>query len=637
MKYRPEIDGLRALAVIPIILFHAGIQSFSGGFVGVDIFFVISGYLITSIILSDMDKGSFSLLNFYERRARRIFPALFFMIFCCIPLAWIWFVPRDLLNFAESLIAVATFTSNFFFLDEIGYFERAAELKPFLHTWSLAVEEQHYIIFPILLMTIWRFGKSWIIKFFIGLFLASLSLAHIGSFYKPEDVFYLLPTRAWELIVGIFAALYFNRIPAGILSRFQQEFCGIAGLFLIFCAIFAFDESIPFPGLYALVPTIGALLIIVSTDARTVANRLLSLKPMVVIGLLSYSAYLWHQPLLAFVKYQSFGELKNMQIAGICIATFILAYFSWRYVERPFRNKRVTSSKFIFSASATAATLLVMFGIIGMLADGKFNRFEGPLKLAIDTKLYSPFRDCTTKGSNYRKPNNACIYYGKHPTWAILGDSHAVEIGYALARALKPRNTGIRHLAFTLCSPTYGQPKNTSDCANWTKEAVQYIVNSPNLHNVVVSYRIVGAINSYDRLKQSNTPAKLILEQKIKVWNAYIRILNTLRKSGKKVFVILQAPEAPGDPQRMLRFMRHKADPSLTGVTREGWFKQSSFVRERLGHIPDGVIVIDPSEKFCDKMTCHLILDGKLLYYDNHHMSLAGADIVVEEILGSDH
>jgi peptidoglycan/LPS O-acetylase OafA/YrhL len=208
MKYRAEIDGLRALAVLPVILFHAGFELFSGGFVGVDVFFVISGYLITTIIISEMAEGKFSIVNFYERRARRILPALFFVMLMCLPFAWMWLTPNDLKDFGQSLVAVSTFSSNILFWRESGYFDTAAELKPLLHTWSLAVEEQYYILFPIFLMFTWRLGLKWILILLSMVFLVSLGIAQWGAYNSPSAAFFLLPARGWELLVGVFVAFY---------------------------------------------------------------------------------------------------------------------------------------------------------------------------------------------------------------------------------------------------------------------------------------------------------------------------------------------------------------------------------------------------------------------------------------------
>lgn len=221
MNYRREIDGLRAVAVVPVILFHAGFQAFSGGFVGVDVFFVISGYLITSIILTEKQAGTFTLLGFYERRVRRILLALFVVMLACLPFAWFWMLPGDLRDFSRSLRYVSLFSSNILFLKQSGYFDTAVELKPLLHTWSLAVEEQYYVVFPVLLLLIWRLGKRWIVGIFAVMAVMSLAAAQWGSFYQPAATFYLLPTRGWEILLGVFIAFYlFTQERSQVASKY---------------------------------------------------------------------------------------------------------------------------------------------------------------------------------------------------------------------------------------------------------------------------------------------------------------------------------------------------------------------------------------------------------------------------------
>src|SRR6476620_4994577 len=257
MEYRREIDGLRALAVIPVILFHAGFDTFSGGFVGVDVFFVISGYLITSIVLAEKEAGTFSLVDFYERRMRRILPALFFVMLACIPFAWFWLPPSDMKDFSESLIAVPIAASNFLFWQRSGYFDTAAELKSLLHTWSLAVEEQYYLLFPTFLVLTWRLRRHWVIAILIVVALISLALAHWGALNYPQATFFLLPTRIWEMLIGLFVAFHlFGREGAKIKSGYSShltQFLSIVGLFSIVFSIFVFDKQTLFPSLYTLI------------------------------------------------------------------------------------------------------------------------------------------------------------------------------------------------------------------------------------------------------------------------------------------------------------------------------------------------------------------------------------------------
>lgn len=259
MKYRAEIDGLRAVAVIPVILFHAGFEHFSGGFIGVDVFFVISGYLITMIILSEKEQGTFSLVNFYERRARRILPALFFVMLVSLPFAWLWLLPSDMADFSQSLMAVSFFSSNILFWKETGYWGTDNELKPLLHTWSLAVEEQYYILFPLFLMLMWRFRKRWIFGSLIVIATLSLLVSQWGAYNRPTANFFLLPTRGWELAIGACIAFYFlyrtQATRAFLPHRFFDEALGLPGFLMIGYAIFMFDDATPFPGFYALIPT----------------------------------------------------------------------------------------------------------------------------------------------------------------------------------------------------------------------------------------------------------------------------------------------------------------------------------------------------------------------------------------------
>ena len=247
MKYRKEIDGLRAFAVIPVILFHAGFELFSGGFVGVDIFFVISGYLITTIILSEKEKGIFSLVNFYERRARRIIPALFLVMLVSTIFSWFWLSPSHMKDFSESLVAVSVFSSNILFWKETGYWGVENELKPLLHTWSLAVEEQYYVLFPLFLMLMWRFRKRWILSSFFIVALGSLSLSHWAAFNQPTANFFLLLTRGWELAIGAGIAFYFlyrKPVMRSLLShKAVDELLSWSGLALIAYAVFVFDEN----------------------------------------------------------------------------------------------------------------------------------------------------------------------------------------------------------------------------------------------------------------------------------------------------------------------------------------------------------------------------------------------------------
>ena len=375
MEYRREIDGLRAISVLAVIFFHAGVKVFSGGFVGVDIFFVISGYLITTILLAEKESESFTLLRFYERRARRILPALFVMLFTCLPLAWLWLVPVDMKSFSQSLLAVTGFASNIFFYNSTGYFDTAAEWKPLLHTWSLAVEEQYYLLFPIFLMLTWRLGKYWIISLLVVIAIVSLAIAQWGSVNNAAAAFYLLPARGWELLAGTFVAFYITRYGHQHFSNLTNQFGSILGVLLILYAIFLFNKQIPFPSLYTLVPIIGAVLIILFARPQTIVGQLLGNQLVVGIGLISYSAYLWHWPLFVFARHKDIPGVPSPFLLGcLAVVSIVLGYISWKYVETPFRNKQKFKRSTIFLLAILCASILIMFGWKGIASNGYSNR-----------------------------------------------------------------------------------------------------------------------------------------------------------------------------------------------------------------------------------------------------------------------
>ena len=381
--YRPEIDGLRAIAVLPVILFHGGFEIFAGGFVGVDIFFVISGFLITSIILSDLEHQRFSVKRFYERRARRILPALLFVVLACLPFAYAWMLPSELEQFGQSLLAVATFSANLFFWSTQAYFGPAAELQPMLHTWSLAVEEQYYLFIPLALLWFWSLGKRRLFGLILLAAILSLLIAEWGWRHEPKANFYLLPTRAWELLVGSLIA--FAPRPtalAGFGARTLQQWGPVAGLGLVVYSLFWFDESTPIPSVYALAPVGGTALIIATTTPGHPVSRLLTARPLVAIGLISYSAYLWHQPLFAFARIRMLEEPGLILATVLSLLSLVLAYLSWRFVEAPFRRR---NSPLTRAPLIPAAITLSVLGLVG----AGFSQLEGlPNRLPTEARVF---------------------------------------------------------------------------------------------------------------------------------------------------------------------------------------------------------------------------------------------------------
>lgn len=362
MQYRPEIDGLRSVAVLPVILAHAGFKTFHGGFVGVDVFFVISGFLITSILLAETTEGRFSLITFYERRARRILPALFVVMAACIPVAYWGMLPNEFKNFGQSLVATSLFANNVLLMLTSGYWSLASEFKPLLHTWSLGVEEQYYILFPLLLWLCRRWNVRAVMVLFAGMALLSLAVAEWGSRAWPDAAFYLLPTRAWELLMGAMAAALTLHRPQPLGTPALRQCLSLVGLALIAWSVMAFDESVRSPSLLILLPTLGAVLIILCATPGTWAQALLASKLPVTIGLISYSAYLWHQPLFAFARVLLREAPSPMLMLGLSVVAMVLAYLSWRFVEAPFRVKGRIGRQTVFVASALGSLAFVAVG-----------------------------------------------------------------------------------------------------------------------------------------------------------------------------------------------------------------------------------------------------------------------------------
>ena len=383
LQYRPEIDGLRALAVLPVIFFHAGFDLFSGGYVGVDVFFVISGYLITSIIIREYHAGRFSFADFYERRARRILPALFLVMLTSLIGAYFILMPGEFKDYAQSLFAVSLFSSNFLFWTESGYFDTLAELKPLLHTWSLAVEEQYYILFPPVLFLLWSHNKKYrtlLVLTVLGIL--SLALAQAGLVYgHTKASFFLFPSRAWELFAGSLCAicLYYQEIDKKDILLKRQKICELLafiGLSLIIIPVFLYDENTPFPGLTALLPVFGTVLIILFATGHRYTQKILSHNIFVFIGLISYSAYLWHQPLFAYVRYYMQGTPSDLVFIGLTILSLFLAYLSWKFIEAPFRKKTFLSRRQIFLFSVMGLLLFAGLGIAGHISNGFPQRFS---------------------------------------------------------------------------------------------------------------------------------------------------------------------------------------------------------------------------------------------------------------------
>ncbi|MGV6825608.1 MAG: acyltransferase family protein, partial [bacterium] len=363
MQYRPELTGLRALAILPVVIFHAGFGLFPGGFLGVDIFFVLSGYLITRIIVEQIQQHRFSLSQFYLRRARRILPALFLITALSIPASWYLMLPEDLENFGQSVFATVLFTNNVLLSLTSGYWVQTSELKPLIHTWSLGVEEQYYLLIPILLLLLINNNIIRVTIVFTVLFAISLAASEYMAYFAADYNFYLIFSRVWEFSAGSLVALLPNsetpRQP-----QFKQKALSIAGAALILAALFTVDRLSAHPGVVTLPIVLGTALIIRYATAGTLIARLLSSPLAVFIGLISYSMYLWHQPLFAFTRLYSLTPPSGLMMGLLALATIPLAWISWRYVEQPCRDPERTPARPFLIIMAGVGTILAIIGLL---------------------------------------------------------------------------------------------------------------------------------------------------------------------------------------------------------------------------------------------------------------------------------
>ena len=674
LAYRPEIDGLRALAVLPVIFFHAGFSHFGGGFVGVDVFFVISGYLITSIIITAKEENNFSLITFYERRARRILPALFLVVAVCIPLAWLSLLPSYFKEFSQSLVAVSFFASNVLFWMKGGYWDSAAELKPLLHTWSLAVEEQFYLFFPILLMLAWRFGKTWTVCLLASIATVSLTAAQWGAYNKPEAAFYLLPTRCWELLIGSLVAFYCTRrkvipIPASI-----NQLASFFGICLILFSVFVFSWKTPFPSLYALVPTLGTALVILFASPDTLAGKILSSKAFVGMGLISYSAYLWHQPIFAFTRLINSKEPSAIVFLFLVIVTIALAYLSWRFVEKPFRRSDFISRSKVFAFAVLGTSIFITIGLVGHLNNGFRERLpQGAAWDAISGTNWKKNLQCSPRSDeNYSGVLIACEFgdLNSQETILVYGDSHAGVMVEELNVYLKGlgKKGVLLQLDGCLVVPQVYASNVTPDpalCENKFQNLLSFVQNS-GASKLILSrrwtlnlYPIPGQIDTLafensdggkERRRHdeyfaiSSEPTEPTEAGKKKAAIKYL--LDGLISTGLKLYLVYPVPEIGWDVPlfNMSHYIKFGKIPDEISISHEDFIRRNQFIHRIFSEYETtkNLIPIKPESVFCNTFIqgrCAAQFQGQLFYFDDDHLSDTGVQLLIRKIFsdGSSH
>ena len=658
LTYRPEIDGLRAIAVGAVILYHSqitilGHQPFKGGFIGVDIFFVISGYLITSIILKELvTTGTFSFKHFYERRIRRILPVLLFVILLSLPIAWKILLPSNFMDFSKSILYSLGFNSNLYF-HYSGQIYGATEglLKPFLHTWSLSVEEQYYILFPIVLLITFKFFRKIIIHILILGFIISLGLAEWTSRNHPSISFYFLHTRMWELLAGSILA-YFE-ITLGHRSKIQKLNCILPslGLLLIGHSILFFNDKMFHPSFYTLSPIIGVCLIIWFSHKDELVNKILSTKLFVGIGLISYSLYLWHYPIFSFYRniYSFYPSGLNSKLF-IALLLFMISFLSYRFIESPFRNIKIINFNLMIKLIFSKYLLLILFFIFVINLNGLPNRF-----IPLLSNYYSNKDEI--KKSNFNKN----IY--------LIGDSHAGRISNSLKNKILNYQYNLRilntpffenHKLISVKTGKMNEP-HTNRNLKANKELTEIIKNSNNqifiFHARYPLYfsggkyfnneeggqedygsGIYADFYTSDELNTHKDKNKVLIEQ----------FLSSIEKISKTNFVILiyPVPEVGFLPPSKIfinyllnkdNFIKDLENKEYVFTTsHEVYLKRNFDTLRAFDSLKNkNIYRVYPQNFFCNnfvKDRCIVHNKDEIFYDDYNHLSIKGSEIVSEMI-----
>jgi peptidoglycan/LPS O-acetylase OafA/YrhL len=617
-KYRPDIDGLRAVAVLPVLFYHFGIGLTPGGFVGVDVFFVISGYLITSLISAEMHQGTYSIKNFYVRRARRIFPALFCMCAVTALFVLLFCLPSDAKRFSSSLAAATLFGSNVYFYLTADYFAAAAETQPLLHTWSLAVEEQFYIVFPLILLLVRRYSSRRERQIMAVLGLLSLALSIWLVRTDQAGAFYLLHSRAWELLLGALLAL--GMVPA-IRSRLLAGTLGILGLVLIGGSVLLYDETMPFPGLAALAPCIGAALLIhTGRDASLFSAQALSLAPVRFIGHISYSLYLWHWPIDVMSRYFGFWygwdpDLKLHKLALLALS-FAAAILSWHFVEKPFRQRpyRLGSTAILSTAAATMALLVVAAGLFHPLSQ-RFWQMPPDAQRALavlDTTSLASMRSrgclLRTEAEPFSQFDQAaCLQVSDtRPNWLLLGDSHAADLWVGLAAANPQVN--LLQATATGCKPVM-DGTGQRQCLDLMRFLFTDFIPRHRFDMIVISSRwSAGAIDSLAKTARA------------------------LKPFAERVVVLGPRVEYKQDLPWLLAASMLRHDSSVVDRSRVNKQKRiDRLFAERLH--AEGVTYISLYDAICPGGRCQVTdQDGLPLAFDYGHLTARGSMLVAQRI-----
>ncbi|HEY6093488.1 MAG TPA: acyltransferase family protein [Gallionellaceae bacterium] len=672
--YRPDVDGLRAVAILSVVIFHAFPAVLPGGFVGVDIFFVISGFLISSIIFKSLVRDDFRFLEFYAHRVKRIFPALTLVLVATYALGWFTLLPEEFAQLGKHMAAGAGFVQNFALWNEAGYFDIASELKPLMHLWSLAIEEQFYLVYPLLIWGAWRLRlKVLTVVGLLGVLSFGLNVGGIAQ--DAVKTFFLPQTRFWELLAGavlaylqLFKRLQFTvwlkhwvfhsafsrqQVPAAQRETALNNWASILGLLLIASAVIGLNRGLLFPGWWALAPVMGGWLLIFAGPDAWGNRKFLSNRLMVFVGLISYPLYLWHWPLLAFARIvESETPSIGMRIAGVALS-FLLAWLTYRLVERPIRYGRKHWGK--------TTALCVLIFLVGFVGYNTFSREGLSFRLNAESQENDPFGWPYSDNEQCREAypelsrvkGEYCVEAKKNvrPTIIVVGDSHSNHLYPGLAEATSNSKENVLNLGRGGCMPFYDVgafEKGAIDgCVEYTNRVLLFVERTSSIRTVVMSSR--GPIYlTGEGYNEKDVGQRIITLKDRPEVTDYRQIFemamrNTIQRliaKHKQIIFVLDVPELGFDPalciksNRPVSFTTKLKTPCA--ISRQEYNKRNDDYRRTvlsvLKNYPT-VKIYDAAAELCDDDKCWAMKEGKMLYRNDDHLSIEGSRYIAKGLV----
>lgn len=655
-SYRPELDGLRCLAVMAVIVYHAKLSVYDfgilrGGFLGVDVFFVLSGYFITKIIQSGLEKEKFNLFEFYINRIKRIIPALYVMLALSMIASYYILLPEAIIKYSQSLINALFFNSNHYFLSEDSYTSQSSIFKPLLHTWSLAIEWQFYLIFPFAFMALFKIFKSSILTPFLIIAIISFTYSVYAASNFPDLAFYTLTTRTWELLIGSISAVFLSKRNSPK-NDYINSMISFAGLMMIISSIVMLNDGIKHPSFLTLIPTIGTILIITHSTKNTLTNKILSTRAFVFVGVISYSLYLWHQPIFSFFRIYHGEKITTGVFFCLLLATLLVSCISYYVIEKPFRKKR--SNKAIIILFATTVFPIIFFTVVTDQTNGIPSRLDDRL-----THYYNIFNkpefkrlnDTNNPGLNVRTGvnttecglrslNNPCVF--RDNSWIVVGDSYATQYAPTLLDIAASKKNGLMILTYEQCPFVsdiwFG---NVPECSVIDEQRWKQISKLKQSHKffIAVNYDQFAVPKKAEpnaiELSKQNYSGGHYIETTL-AWRSFANNIQRLLSLGHEVYVVYPSPNPSEDVANLFFSKLRMTNNSFETVYTENKdaykqaITQSNLLDSYLKNQPH-LHKIRPIDTLCDNERCKIIDKNGGLYNSGFHLSQIGVKEVLSD------